>query len=79
MWWGIIPFRLDFSTDFETNIRRTIQYCKNQRLCNSGDVIVVVSHIQSYEQRSIQSVLAAGQETEEHAVLGNSVQVRVVE
>ena len=79
MWWGIIPFRLDFSTDFETNIRRTIQYCKHQRLCNSGDVIVVVSHIQSHEQSSIHSHDVAAEQEGEHAVLGNSVQVRVVE
>jgi pyruvate kinase len=71
MWWGVVPFRLDFSTDFETNIRRTITYCKSQGMVIPGDTIIVVSHM-NHE---------CGGETKYDVgnVLGNSVQVRVVE
>jgi len=76
MWWGVVPFRLDFSTDFETNIRRTISYCKDMGMVIPGDTIIVVSHIQNHGELGpapAERVYDVGN------VLGNSVQVRVVE
>ena len=81
MWWGVVPFRLDFSTDFETNIRRTIGYCKDQGIVITGDTIIVVSHMNHECGPGNQ---AEGRTREARYdvngnVLGNSVQVRVVE
>jgi len=78
MWWGIVPFRLDFSTDFETNIRRTLQYCKSQGMCSSGDIIIVVSHIQSYDN-GYQETSSVVRTNKQLPVIGNSIQVRIVE
>lgn len=78
MWWGIVPFRLDFSTDFETNIRRTLQYCKAQGMCSTGDIIIIVSHIQSYDQ-DYRETSSVARTIKELPVLGNSIQVRIVE
>lgn len=78
MWWGIVPFRLDFSTDFETNIRRTLQYCKSQGMCSTGDIIIVVSHIQSYDS-GYQETSSVVRTNKQLPVLGNSIQVRIVE
>ena len=78
MWWGIVPFRLDFSTDFETNIRRTLQYCKSHGMCSSGDIIIVVSHIQSYDN-GYQETSSVVRTNKQLPVIGNSIQVRIVE
>lgn len=45
MRWGVIPFRLDFSDDPETNVLRTFELLKRRELVSSGDVVVVVSDI----------------------------------
>lgn len=45
MRWGVIPFRLDFSDDPETNVLRTFELLKRRELVNPGDVVVVVSDI----------------------------------
>lgn len=78
MWWGIVPFRLDFSTDFETNIRRTLQYCKSQGMCSTGDIIIIVSHIQSYDNE-YQETSSVVRTNKQLPVLGNSIQVRIVD
>lgn len=81
MWWGVVPFRLDFSTDFETNIRRTISYCKDMGMVIPGDTIIVVSHIQNHGREEIMGGGGAATERTYDVgnVLGNSVQVRIVE
>lgn len=81
MWWGIVPFRLDFSTDFETNIRRTLHYCKSQGLCSPGDIVIVVSHIQSYDGDDgyYHETSSEVRTNKQLPVLGNSIQVRVVD
>ena len=81
MWWGVVPFRLDFSTDFETNIRRTISYCKDQGIVIRGDTIIVVSHM-NHECGPGNQAEGGTRETRYDVngnVLGNSVQVRVVD
>ena len=78
MWWGVVPFRLDFSTDFETNIRRTIGYCKDQGMVIPGDMIIVVSHM-NHECATGEAVGTKETRYDVGNVLGNSVQVRIVE
>ncbi|XVE77841.1 hypothetical protein DITRI_Ditri13aG0095500 [Diplodiscus trichospermus] len=50
--WGLIPFRLDFSDDVESNLNRTFSLLKARRMINSGDLIIVVSDV----MQSIQAI-----------------------
>jgi len=43
--WGVIPFRLDFAADPETNIARTFSLLKRRELVDPGDLVVVVSDV----------------------------------
>lgn len=53
--WGLIPFRLDFSGDMESNLRRTFALLKARGMMKSGDLIVAVSDISSADMlQSIQ-------------------------
>ncbi|XWS46902.1 hypothetical protein CRYUN_Cryun14cG0107900 [Craigia yunnanensis] len=50
--WGLIPFRLDFSDDVESNLNRTFSLLKARGMINSGDLIIVVSDV----MQSIQAI-----------------------
>jgi len=53
--WGLIPFRLDFSGDMESNLRRTFALLKARGMMKSGDLIVAVADISSADMlQSIQ-------------------------
>lgn len=43
--WGLIPFRLDFSDDMESNLRRTFALLKSRGMMKRGDLVVAVSDI----------------------------------
>ena len=43
--WGLIPFRLDFSGDMESNLRRTFALLKARGMMKTGDLVVAVSDI----------------------------------
>ncbi|OMO78363.1 Pyruvate kinase [Corchorus capsularis] len=43
--WGLIPFRLDFSDDMESNLNRTFSLLRAKGMIKSGDLIIVVSDI----------------------------------
>ncbi|CAI5472458.1 unnamed protein product [Closterium sp. Yama58-4] len=43
--WGLIPFRLDFSDDMESNIQRTFNLLKARGMMKSGDLVITVSDI----------------------------------
>ncbi|XP_024372930.1 pyruvate kinase isozyme A, chloroplastic [Physcomitrium patens] len=53
--WGLIPFRLDFSGDMESNLRRTFALLKARGMMKKGDLIVAVSDISTSDfMQSIQ-------------------------
>lgn len=53
--WGLIPFRLDFSDDMETNLRRTFALLKARGMMKSGDLVVAVSDVSNSDMlQSIQ-------------------------
>ncbi|KAK7243147.1 hypothetical protein RIF29_37934 [Crotalaria pallida] len=41
--WGLIPFRLGFSDDMETNLNKTFSLLKARNLIKSGDLVIAVS------------------------------------
>ncbi|XP_027364079.1 pyruvate kinase isozyme A, chloroplastic [Abrus precatorius] len=41
--WGLIPFRLSFSDDMESNLNRTFSLLKARNLIKSGDLVIGVS------------------------------------
>ncbi|KAK9053488.1 hypothetical protein SSX86_030122 [Deinandra increscens subsp. villosa] len=41
--WGLIPFRLDFSDDVETNLNKTFSLLKARGMIKSGDLVIAVS------------------------------------
>lgn len=41
--WGLIPFRLDFSDDMETNVNKTFSLLKARGMIKSGDLVIAVS------------------------------------
>ncbi|KAG5004485.1 hypothetical protein JHK82_028500 [Glycine max] len=41
--WGLIPFRLSFTDDMESNLNRTFSLLKARNLIKSGDLVVAVS------------------------------------
>ncbi|KAE9622016.1 hypothetical protein Lal_00032697 [Lupinus albus] len=41
--WGLIPFRLSFSDDMDTNLNKTFSLLKARNLIKSGDLIIAVS------------------------------------
>ncbi|GAB4843299.1 hypothetical protein Ancab_013264 [Ancistrocladus abbreviatus] len=41
--WGLIPFRLSFSDDMESNINRTFSLLKARGMIKSGDLVIAVS------------------------------------
>ncbi|GJP64649.1 hypothetical protein CLOP_g21624 [Closterium sp. NIES-67] len=43
--WGLIPFRLDFSDDMESNILRTFNLLKVGVVSQSGDLVITVTDI----------------------------------
>lgn len=47
MRWGVMPFRLDFSADPETNVARTFVLLKKRELVVPGDLVVVVSDVRN--------------------------------
>ncbi|KAH1106144.1 hypothetical protein J1N35_009912 [Gossypium stocksii] len=50
--WGLIPFRLDFSDDMESNLNLTFSLLKARAMIKSGDLIIVVSDV----MQSIQAI-----------------------
>ncbi|KAL5561811.1 hypothetical protein UlMin_031558 [Ulmus minor] len=44
--WGLIPFRLSFTDDMESNLSRTFSLLKARGMIKSGDHIIVVSDMQ---------------------------------
>eukprot|EP00897_Mesotaenium_endlicherianum_P002841 jgi/Mesen1/2585/ME000164S01708 len=45
LYWGLIPFRLDFSDDMESNLQRTFALLKARGMLKTGDLIVAVSDL----------------------------------
>lgn len=43
--WGLIPFRLSFSDDMESNLNKTFSLLKARNLIKSGDLVIAVSDI----------------------------------
>ncbi|MCO5596937.1 hypothetical protein L7F22_051008 [Adiantum nelumboides] len=41
--WGLIPFRLDFTEDMESNLSRTFALLKARGMVKSGDLVIAVS------------------------------------
>ncbi|KAL1192694.1 Plastidial pyruvate kinase 1 [Cardamine amara subsp. amara] len=41
--WGLIPFRLSFSEDMESNLNRTFSLLKARGMIKSGDLVIAVS------------------------------------
>ncbi|KAG4395379.1 hypothetical protein AAZX31_20G197400 [Glycine max] len=41
--WGLIPFRLSFTDDMESNLNRTFSLLKARNLIKSGDLVIAVS------------------------------------
>lgn len=41
--WGLIPFRLDFSDDMESNLNKTFSLLKARGMIKSGDLVIAVS------------------------------------
>ncbi|KAK9137522.1 hypothetical protein Sjap_008116 [Stephania japonica] len=41
--WGLIPFRLNFSDDMESNLNRTFSLLKARGMIQSGDLVIAVS------------------------------------
>ncbi|KAF7151076.1 hypothetical protein RHSIM_Rhsim02G0031500 [Rhododendron simsii] len=41
--WGLIPFRLNFSDDMESNLNRTFALLKARGMIKSGDLVIAVS------------------------------------
>ncbi|KAL6532375.1 hypothetical protein OROGR_014345 [Orobanche gracilis] len=41
--WGLIPFRLGFSDDMESNLNKTFSLLKARGMINSGDLVIAVS------------------------------------
>ncbi|OVA09875.1 Pyruvate kinase [Macleaya cordata] len=41
--WGLIPFRLNFSDDMESNLNRTFALLKARGMIRSGDLVIAVS------------------------------------
>jgi pyruvate kinase len=58
--WGLIPFRIEFSDDMESTLRRTFALLKKRGMMKSGDLVVAVSdiaptgNVQQDVQQSIQ-------------------------
>lgn len=53
--WGLIPFRLDFSEDMESNLRRTFALLIARGMMKQGDLVVAVSDISNVDMlQSIQ-------------------------
>ncbi|KAL2934573.1 Pyruvate kinase isozyme A chloroplastic [Bienertia sinuspersici] len=52
--WGLIPFRLNFSEDMDSNLNRTFSLLKIKDMIKSGDRIVAVSDmLQSIQVRTV--------------------------
>lgn len=43
--WGLIPFRVGFSDDMESNLHKTFSLLKARNLIKSGDLVIAVSDI----------------------------------
>ncbi|KMZ73855.1 Pyruvate kinase, partial [Zostera marina] len=43
--WGLIPFRLDFSDDMESNLNRTLALLKAKGMIQSNDLVIAVSDV----------------------------------
>ncbi|KAG5406091.1 hypothetical protein IGI04_012210 [Brassica rapa subsp. trilocularis] len=41
--WGLIPFRLSFSEDMESNLNKTFSLLKSRGMIKSGDLVIAVS------------------------------------
>lgn len=41
--WGLIPFRLSFSDDMESNLNKTFSLLKARGMIKSGDLVIAVS------------------------------------
>lgn len=41
--WGLIPFRLSFSDDMESNLNKTFSLLKSRGMIKSGDLVIAVS------------------------------------
>ncbi|KAL6185020.1 hypothetical protein ACLB2K_041155 [Fragaria x ananassa] len=52
--WGLIPFRVTFSDDMESNLHKTFSLLKARNLIKSGDLVIAVSDIlQSIQVRNV--------------------------
>ncbi|KAK9843289.1 hypothetical protein WJX74_009903 [Apatococcus lobatus] len=56
MRWGVMPFRLDFGQDPETNVDRTFELLKRRNLVKPDDLVIVVSDVRYSDKSAIRSV-----------------------
>lgn len=54
--WGVTPFRVEFSANFEDNVRRTFRMLQSRGFVKSADVVVVVSDLRPSESDIVRSV-----------------------
>lgn len=43
--WGLIPFRLAYCDDMESNLRRTFSLLRARGMIRSGDLVIAVSDV----------------------------------
>jgi hypothetical protein len=53
LYWGLIPFRLDFSEDMEMNLQRTFALLLKRGMMKSGEVVIVVSDISQVKEADL--------------------------
>lgn len=56
--WGLIPFRLSFSDDMESNLNKTFSLLKARGMIKSGDLVIAVSDmLQSIQVMNVPQIL----------------------
>ncbi|RVW55580.1 Pyruvate kinase isozyme A, chloroplastic [Vitis vinifera] len=61
--WGLIPFRLSFSDDMESNLNRTFSLLKARGMIKSGDLVIAVSDmLQSIQVMNFNNLVTARNE-----------------
>jgi len=51
--WGVIPFRIDFDDDPESNVERSFRLLTARKLVSPGDLVVVLSDLQTAQSREV--------------------------
>lgn len=50
LYWGVIPYRIDFSKDPEKTIQRAIKLLESKKILHKGDNVIIVSDILAGEE-----------------------------